>query len=460
MSLLIRNGEVITASERFFADIFCEDEQVTRIGEDLEAPSDADVIDATGKQVFPGFIDPHVHFYLPFMGTFAKDTHATGSQAALCGGTTTYIEMVVPARTEEPLEAFELWSSKATGISACDWTFHLGVTRWDDSVESQLKEAIDRGIASFKIFLAYKDAFGVTDIELYKTLQFAKAHGIITTAHCENPTAVEERQKQFIAEGKTGTEWHERSRPVEVEAYGVYHLCTFAGLLDAHVYAVHTSCEVSLQVAQAARNRGVKIFVETIAAYLVLDSSYAERPNFEGAKWVMSPPIRDRSNQEPLWNGLSTGFISTVGTDHAPFDFEGQKPMGKDDFTKIPNGVPSVEERVKILYSYGVKKGKLDIHQFVDVASTRAAKIFGLFPKKGTIQIGSDADLVVYDPDYRGTISVKTHHMNVDYSGFEGFEIEGRPEIVTVRGKVAVRDGEFVGEPGRGRFLEREPTHF
>ena len=460
MSLLIRNGEVITASERFFADIFCEDEQITRIGENLDAPSDADIIDATGKQVFPGFIDPHVHFYLPFMGTFAKDTHATGSQAALCGGTTTYIEMVVPARTDEPLEAFELWRSKATGISACDWTFHLGVTRWDESVESQLKEAIDRGIASFKIFLAYKDAFGVTDIELYKTLQFAKAHGIITTAHCENPTAVEERQKQFIAEGKTGTEWHEKSRPVEVEAYGVYHLCTFAGLHAAHVYVVHTSCEASLQVAQSARNRGIKIFVETIAPYLVLDSSYAERPDFEGAKWVMSPPIREKSNQEPLWNGLSNGFISTVGTDHAPFDFEGQKPMGKDDFTKIPNGVPSVEERVKILYSYGVKKGKLDIHKFVDVASTRAAKIFGLFPKKGTIQVGSDADLVVYDPDFRGVISVKTHHMNVDYSGFEGFEIEGRPEIVTVRGKVAVRDGEFVGEPGRGRFLEREPTHF
>ena len=460
MALLVRNGEIITASERFFADILCEDEQITRIGRGLEAPPEAEAIDASGKFVFPGFIDPHVHFYLPFMGTFAKDSHATGSVAALCGGTTTFIEMAVPARTEEPLEALETWLGKAEGTSACDWSFHLGVTRWDQAVESQLDEAIEKGIASFKIFLAYKDAFGVTDGELYRTLQFAKSRGIITTAHCENPTAVEERQKQFIAEGKTGTEWHERSRPVQVEAYGVYHLCTFAGLHDAHVYAVHTSCEASLQVAQAARNRGVRIWVETIPAYLVLDSSYAERPNFEGAKWVMSPPIRHRSNQQPLWNGLRTGLVSTVGTDHAPFDFVGQKPMGRDDFTKIPNGVPSVEERVKILYTYGVRKGRLDLHQFVDVASTQAAKIFGLFPKKGTIQVGSDADLVIYDPEYRGTISAETHHMNVDYSGYEGFAVEGRPDTVTVRGEIAVRAGEFVGDPGRGRFLKREPTHF
>lgn len=460
MSLLIKNGEIITASERYVADIYCEGDQITKIGKDLEVPPDTEVIDATGKQVFPGFVDPHVHFYLPFMGTFAKDTHETGSIAALCGGTTTYIEMCVPARTEEPLEAFETWNGKASGTSACDYSFHLGVTRWDDEVERQLKEAISRGIASFKIFLAYKGAFGVTDSELYNTLKFAKANGIITTAHCENPTAIEERQKEFLAEGKTGTEWHERSRPVTVEAHGVHHLCTFAELHDAHVYVVHTSCDAALRVAQAAQYRGVKVWVETVIPYLMLDSSYAERPDFEGAKYVMSPPIRHIRNQPILWDGLHSGLVSTVGTDHAPFDFETQKPMGKDDFTKIPNGVPAVEERVKLLYSYGVKKGRLDIHRFVDVASTSAAKIFGLFPRKGTIQIGSDGDLVIWDPNYKGVISAKTHHMNVDYNGFEGFEIEGRPETVTVRGQVAVRDGEFVGDTSRGRFIEREPTHF
>ncbi len=460
MALLVKNGEVITASERYVADIYCEGEQITRIGKNLTAPPDCEVIDATGKQVFPGFIDPHVHIYLPFMGTYAKDTHTTGSQAALLGGTTTYIEMVVPARNEEPMEAFDLWNAKASGHSACDYTFHLGVTRWDESVASQLKEAVGKGIASFKIFLAYKGAFGVTDDELYNTLKFAKEHGVITTAHCENPTAIEERQKEFLAAGKTGTEWHERSRPVSVEAHGVHHLCTFAGLHDAHVYIVHTSCDASLRVAEAAKYRGGKVWVETVIPYLMLDSSYAELPDFEGAKYVMSPPIREISNQKILWDALSSGLVSTVGTDHAPFDFVGQKPMGKDDFTKIPNGVPAIEERVKLLYTNGVRKGRLDVHQFVDVASTQAAKIFGLFPKKGTIQIGSDADLVIYDPDYRGTISAKTHHMNVDYSGFEGFPIEGRPETVTVRGKVAVQNGEFVGDPARGKFIPREPTHF
>jgi dihydropyrimidinase len=460
MPLLIKNGEIITVSERTVADIYCEEDQITRIERNLQAPPGTEIIDATGKYVFPGFIDPHVHIYLPFMGTFAKDTHTTGSQAALIGGTTSFIEMCVPARAEEPLEAFETWNGKATGHSACDWTFHVGVTRWDDEVASQLKEVINTGIASFKIFLAYKGAFGVTDYELYNTLKFAKEHGIITTAHCENPTAIEERQKEFISAGKTGTEWHERSRPVSVEAHGVHHLCTYAELHDAHVYVVHTSCEAALNVAHAARSRGVKAWVETVIPYLILDSSYAELPDFEGAKYVMSPPIRNKRNQAALWNGLRNGLISTVGTDHAPFDFEGQKPMGRGDFTKIPNGVPSLEERVKLLYSHGVKEGRIDIHQFVDTASTQVAKIFGLFPRKGTIQVGSDADLVIWDDDYRGTVSATTHHMNVDYNGFEGCKVEGRPDIVTVRGQVAVRGGEFVGDPARGKFIKREPSHF
>src|SRR3954463_10363396 len=460
MSLLIKNGEIITPSERYVADIWCEDETITRIDRNIEAPPGAEVIDAKGKYVFPGFIDPHVHIYLPFMGTFAKDTHETASKAALVGGTTMFIEMVCPGRSDKPLEAFELWLGKAQGNSACDFTFHMGVTRYDADAEKDFTEIVKRGVSSFKVFLAYKGAFGVTDEELYKTLSLAKKLGVITTAHCENADLILELQKKLLAEGKTGPEWHHESRPPVVEAEGVHHLMTFAEMTGAHVYIVHLSCDEALREALRGRHRGVNVSIETLIQYLVLDKEDAARPEFEGAKFIMSPPLRDKSNQPVLWNGLGSGEIQTVATDHAPFDFATQKPMGRDDFTKIPNGIPSLEERVKLLFSHGVKARKMDLHTFVNVASTNAAKTFGLFPRKGSIQIGADADLVIYDPEYRGTISAKTQMMNVDYSAFESWTYEGRPETVTVRGEVAVRDGKFVGTVGRGEMLKREPTHF
>jgi len=458
MSLLIKNGEIVTPSERYVADIFCDDETITRIDRNIEAPKGTEVVDATGKYVFPGFIDPHVHIYLPFMGTYAKDTHETASKAALVGGTTAFIEMVCPARGDKPLEAFELWLGKAEGKSACDFSFHMGVTRYDDEAERDFREIVKRGISSFKVFLAYKGAFGVTDEELYKTLVLAKTLGVITTAHCENPDLVLELQKKLLAEGKTGPEWHYWSRPPLVEAEGVHHLMTFAEMTGAHVYIVHTSCEESLREATRGAERGVRVWVETLIQYLLLDRTSAEK-DFEGAKNVMSPPLRDKKNQDVLWNALRSGLAATLATDHAPFDFA-QKEMGKGDFTKIPNGIPSLEDRMNLYFTHGVKKGRMDLHRFVDTASTQAAKLFGLFPRKGAIQPGSDADLVVYDPNYRGTISAKTHSMNLDYNSFEGFVIEGRPHVVTVRGKVAARDGKFVGEVGRGKLLKREPTHF
>jgi dihydropyrimidinase len=460
MSLLIKNGEIITPNERYFADIFCEDETITRIDRNITAPNGAEVIDATGKYVFPGFIDPHVHIYLPFMGTFAKDTHETASRAALVGGTTTFIEMICPGCEEKPLDAFELWLGKASGASACDFTFHMGVTRYDAEAERDFKEIVRRGVGSFKVFLAYKGALGVSDEQLYQTLTLAKSLGVITTAHCENADLVAELQKKLLAEGKTGPEWHYWSRPPVVEAEGVHHLMTFAEMTGAHVYIVHLSCEESLREATRGAERGVKVWVETLIQYLLLDRTDAAKPNFEGAKAIMSPPLRDKKNQEVLWNGLRQGFVSTLGTDHAPFDFATQKIMGRDDFTKIPNGIPSLEDRINLYYTHGVKGGRIDLHQFVATASTNAAKLFGLFPCKGTIQLGSDADLVVYDPSYRGKISAKTHQMNLDYNSFEGFEIDGRPHIVTVRGKVAVRGGKFVGQIGRGKFLARQPNHF
>jgi dihydropyrimidinase len=335
----------------------------------------------------------------------------------------------------------------------------MGVTRFDDRTPELLRRIVDDGTASFKVFLAYKGAFGIDDAELYRTLELAKRWGVIVTAHCENAELVAQLQRQLLAEGKTGPEWHEPSRPPVVEAEGVHHLTTFAKLTGAHVYIVHTSCEDALAAVVQGKLRGVHVWVETVIPYLVLDRSYAEKPDFEGAKYVMSPPLRELRHQQVLWSALATGEIDTVATDHAPFDFRGQKEMGRGDFTKIPNGIPSIENRVELLYTHGVAKGRIDLHRFVDAASTRAAQLFGLFPRKGTIQPGADADLVVYDPNYRGTISAKTLQMNVDYSAFEGWPIEGRADVVTVRGQVQVRSGNCVGAGDIGRMVRREPTH-
>lgn len=473
MSLLIRNGDIVTSTARFTADILCENGVITAIDLNLPVPPGAEVIDACGKFVFPGFVDPHVHIYLPFMGTYAKDDWASGSKAALMGGTTTLIEMCCPSRAEDPLEAIRLWKSKAAGLASCDYTFHAGITKFDDSTAAAMTAIVkEEAILSFKVFLAYKGAFGIDDTELYHTLATAKELGAVVTAHCENAELVAETQKKLVSEGKLGPEWHEPSRPITVEAEGCHHLMTFAGMTGTEVYVVHTSCKPAVEAIVEARARGVKAGIETVAPYLTLDSSYAERPGFEGAKWVMSPPIRAKEQQDFLWQCLADGTIDTVATDHAPFDFATQKHMGHPEagkavdanfqptgkpanFTLIPNGIPSVEERVKLLYTHGVATGRIDLHTFVKVASTRAAEIFGLYPKKGEIAIGSDADLVIWDPHWKGSISVKNHSMATDYSAWEGWTVEGRPEFVTVRGKVMVRDGTWCGETGWGRFLPR-----
>ena len=459
MSLLIRNGVIITADSRYRADIFVEDETITRIGKDLETPPNTEVVDASGKFVFPGFIDPHVHVYLPFMATFAKDTHETASIAALVGGTTTYIEMCCPNRNDDALQGYQLWKSKAEGHSACDYTFHMAVTKFDERTKGQLTEIVRDGISSFKIFLAYKNFFGVDDAEMYQTLTLAKKLGVITTAHCENAELVARLQESLLEKGHTGPEWHEPSRPESVEAEGTARFATFLENTGATGYVVHLSCESALERAVAAKSRGVPVFVETVLPHLLLDKSYTRRPGVEGLKYVMSPPLRAPRNHDILWAALQQSFIDTVGTDHCPFDTS-QKLMGKDAFTQIPNGIPGIEERVNLLYTYGVRRGRLTMHRFVEAASTRSAKLFGLFPRKGTIAVGSDADIVVFDPEYKGTISVATQHVNNDYNGFEGMAIEGRPSVVTVRGKVQVRDGKFVGDLNRGKLLRREPLYF
>ncbi|MDR3772468.1 MAG: dihydropyrimidinase [Terracidiphilus sp.] len=458
MGLLIKGGEIVTAECRSQSDIYIEDETVSLIGRGLHVPPDTEAIDATGKLIFPGFIDPHVHIHLPFMATFAKDTHSTASKAALIGGTTTFIEMCCPSRNEDALAGYELWKQKAEGSSACDYAFHMAVTRWDAKTEAQLREIVRDGTASFKIFLAYKNFFGVNDEEMFETLKLAAELGVITTAHCENAELVAQLQQRLLAEGKTGPEWHEPSRPEAVETEGTSRFATFLEQTGAAGYVVHLSCAPALGAAVAAKLRGVRLYVESVLPHLLLDRSYAEREGVEGMKHVMSPPLRDKRNLAVLWNALRAGLIDTVGTDHCPFDLQ-QKLLGAGNFTQIPNGIPGIEDRVNLMYTHGVKRGALNIHRFVDVLSTRPAKIFGLFPRKGTIAAGSDADLVIYDTDYRGTISVATQHSANDYNGFEGFAIEGRPSVVMVRGRVQVRDGVFVGEPGRGRMLRREPQY-
>jgi dihydropyrimidinase len=463
MALLIKGGRIITATEDYAADIYCEGETITRIAHDIDpaslpAAAGPEVIDASGKYVFPGFIDPHVHIHLPFMGTHARDDYESASMAALAGGTTTTIEMICPGRTDEPAAALEEWRSKAEGHAAVDYSFHMAVVRFDDLARAQLRRIVDEGVASFKVFLAYKGALNIDDAGVFALLSMAREMGVIVTAHCENAEAIAAMQARLLAEGKTGPEWHEPSRPTVVEAEGVRHLTAFAELTGAHVYIVHTSCEEAVRAAMDARLRGVNVWVEAVAPHLVLDRSWAE--GHEGAKYVMSPPLRERRHQDILWNAIRGREVSTIGTDHAPFDFRGQKDMGRADFTKIPNGIPSIQERVSLVYTHGVAAGRIDLATMVDACSTQAARIFGMYPRKGTIAVGSDADLVVWDPHWRGQLSAKTSRSRVDYCAFEGWEVQGRAAVVTVRGKVQAREGEFTGDIGRGRFVARRPTHF
>jgi dihydropyrimidinase len=400
-----------------------------------------------------------VHIYLPFMGTYAADDYESASKAALAGGTTTLIEMICPGPSDEPVAAFEVWKSKAEGLAAVDYTFHMSVVRFEEHIRDQFREIVKAGVASFKVFLAYKGALNLSDEHLFAALKLAKDLGVIVTAHCENADAIDALQKTLLAAGKTGPEWHGPSRPPIVEADGVHHLCTFAELLGTHVYIVHTSCEAALTQALAARKRGVNVWIESVIPHFVLDETYAARGGFDGAKYVMSPPLRAKTNQNVLWNGVKSRDISTIATDHAPFRFADQKTMGTDAFTKIPNGIPSVQERIDLVHTCGVAAGRLGLQTMVDACSTQAAKLFGLYPRKGAIQLGSDADLVVYDPSYRGTFSRECSHSKVDYNAYEGWEQKGRASVVTVRGQVQARDGEFIGKIGRGVFLKREPTH-
>ncbi|GAB3699130.1 dihydropyrimidinase [Spirosoma flavus] len=453
MSVLIKNGRIITASDDYVADIFIEGETVSTIGKNLTVEADT-VIDASGKLVFPGGIDPHVHLEMPFMGTFSSDTHETGTRAALFGGTTTVIDFVLQKQGHSLKEALAEWNSRAKGTAVGDYSFHMAVTDFNDSSKAEIKEMVENeGITSFKTFMAYKGALMIDDRQMVGLMQEVKKQGGMVTVHATNGDVIDYLTAKHRSEGKLSPRYHYLSQPEVTEGEASGRFTDMADYTGCPGYIVHLTCEGALNAVRNATRRNQKVFVETCIQYLTLDASlYGE--DFEGAKWVMSPPLREKKDQQTLWAGINQGLVQVVATDHCPFMWE-QKQMGKDDFSKIPNGHPAIENRMELLYSEGVHKGKITLNKYVEVACTNPAKIFGMFPKKGTIAVGSDADIVIFDPNEMHTISAKTHHMNVDYSAYEGWKLTGKVKTVLLRGTVAIDDDKCLVDKGYGQFIKR-----
>jgi dihydropyrimidinase len=454
MRALIRNGNVVTAIDDYFADVLIEDGKISVIGRKLEMEADR-VIDAAGKLVIPGGIDPHTHMELPFGGTSSSDDFRTGTIAAAHGGTTTIIDFAVQYHGEALAQAIDNWHKKAEGKTAIDYGFHLITTDLPDERVPEMRQMINEGVTSFKLFMAYPGVFLVDDATIYRAMKTAGAAGGLICMHAENGVVINEIIKSALAEGKTAPRYHALTRPTKAEAEGVHRAIAIADMAGAPVYIVHLSCFDALEEVRAARDRGIPAYAETCPQYLFLDYSLYEREGFEGAKWVMTPPLREKWNQEKLWQGLAFDDLQVVSTDHCPFCFKEQKELGRDDFTKIPNGGPGVEHRMSLVYNGGVVAGRINVNRFVELTSTSAARLFGLFPRKGTIAVGSDADVVIFDPNEEATISSTTHHMNVDYSAYEGYKVRGVVKTVLSRGTVVIEDGKFVGKPGHGDFLKR-----
>ena len=456
MKKIIKNGIIVTASDTYRADVCIENSIITQIGHNLSS-SDAEVIDAKGCYLFPGGIDPHTHLDMPFGGTVTRDDFETGTMAAAFGGTTTIIDFCLTSKGNSLQSAVEKWHAKSKEKAVIDYGFHLQIVEMNQDVLDELPQMIEgEGITSFKVFMAYKNVFQADDETLFRTLIAAKELGGLVMVHAENGDVIDYLVNKAIKEGNVEPKYHALTRPPEVEGEATGRAAILTGLAQSQLYVVHVSCADAVKKIAEAREKGIDIWGETCPQYLVLDQSYLEKPNFEGAKYVWSPPLREKWNQEVLWNALKIGQLQTTGSDQCSFDFVGQKDLGKDDFSKIPNGGPLIEDRVSILFSEGVKKGRITLNQFVDITSTRAAKLFGMYPKKGTIAVGSDADLVIFDPEVERTISAKTHHMAVDYNPFEGMNVIGEPISVLSRGEFVIRDKQFVGKAGAGEFIKRE----
>jgi len=454
MRTVIKNGRIVTAVDDYNADILIEDGQIAMIAKSIAADADK-IVDAKGRLVIPGGIDPHTHMELPFGGTSASDTFETGTRAAAHGGTTTIIDFAVQYKGESLRQAVDNWHKKADGQTAIDYGFHLICTDLPDDRLPEMKNLIDDGVSSFKLFMAYPGVFLVDDGTIFKAMQVAGANGGLICMHAENGVVIDVIVKQALAAGKTAPKYHALTRPTKAEAEGVHRAIALAEIAGTSVYIVHLSNSDALEEVTRARDSGVNAYAETCPQYLFLDYSVYEQPGFEGAKYVMTPPIREKWNQDKLWRGLKFNDLQVVSTDHCPFCMKEQKELGLNDFSKIPNGGPGVEPRMSLIYNGGVAEGRISLNRFVEITSTNSAKIFGLFPKKGTIAVGSDADIVIFDPDEQMTISAKTHHMNVDYSCYEGKTVRGVTKTVLSRGVVIIDEGRYVGRKGQGEFLKR-----
>jgi dihydropyrimidinase len=454
MKTLIRNGRIVTAVDDYEADVLIEDGTLAVIGRNLTMDADR-TLDASGLLVIPGGIDPHTHMELPFGGTFASDTFETGTRAAAFGGTTTIIDFAVQSKGQSLAAAVDAWHQKAQGNTAIDYGFHLICTDLPDERLPEIGGMIDEGVSSFKLFMAYPGVFLVDDATIFKAMGEAGDRGGLICMHAENGVVIDAMVKRALAQGHTAPKYHALTRPTKAEAEGVHRAIALAEMAEAPVYIVHLSCDDALQEVVNARDLGLPAYAETCPQYLFLDETLYDRPNFEGAKWVMTPALRAKENQDKLWRGIRTNDLQVISTDHCPFCFKDQKQLGRDDFSKIPNGGPGVEERMSLIFNGGVAAGRISLNRFVEITSTAAAKIFGLFPRKGTIAVGSDADIVLFDPKGERTISAATHHMNVDYSCYEGMTVRGVTKTVLSRGKVIIEDGQYLGKAGDGQFLKR-----
>jgi dihydropyrimidinase len=455
-SLLIKNGTVVTATDHYRADVLVNDEKVVAIAASLDESADR-TIDAEGCYLFPGGIDAHTHMELPFMGTFASDTFHSGTLAGLYGGTTTIVDFAIQKQGDSLEAAIREWHRKADGHAVGDYAFHCAVTDFNEETRKEIPTVInEHGINSFKTFMAYKGALMVDDRQMFELMKELVRHGGIITTHAENGDMVDHLVQKFLAEGKTEPRYHVLSRPPICEAEASGRVIDLAYQAGCPLYIVHMTCEESLARVKTATTRNQKVHAETCVQYLLLDESLYFQEGFEGAKVVMSPPLRKEKDQEALWAAINQNLVQHVATDHCPF-CTNQKEMGIDNFSKIPNGAPGVEHRVELMYSEGVEKGRISLNKFVEVTSTTAAKIFGLFPRKGTIAVGSDADIIVFDPAKKHTISADTHHMRVDYSAYEGWEVQGKCRHTILRGTVAIDDGMPCVDEGFGQYLKRPP---
>ena len=455
MSVLIKNGRIITAGDDYVGDVYVESERVALIGESLDVQADK-TIDAAGKYVLPGCVDPHTHLDMPFGGTVTVDDFESGQRSAAFGGTTCHVDFCIQGKGQSFGEALEAWHAKREGKALIDNGFHIAVTdlREGGSLE-ELASLPDQGITSYKLFMAYKGALMVDDETLFRTMEVAAETGALVMVHAENGDAIDVLVKQALAEGKTEPKYHALTRPPETEGEATNRAIQLARVAGSPLYVVHVSCQEAIEPIQIARDKGWNVHGETCTQYFFVDYTFLERPDFEGAKYVYTPPPRAKENQELLWNAVRTNVLSVISTDHCAFLWDGQKSLGKDDFSKIPNGGPGLENRLHMIHEFGVRAGRISLNRMVELLCTNPAKLFGLYPRKGTIAVGSDADIVVFDPEKRHTISASTHHTKVDYNLYEGTEVTGSPDVVLLRGQVLVENGDLVAQPGVGQFVKR-----